>query len=369
VTILAQRCVAACGGLRRRALGPHGGWMPALPPCRSTAMDMTRKMRFHATIAGLCALSVLGGGASAKPLLLGAALPGGIDSTHNIASYEDKTGRHLDIAELPMPWANTNGYLSFGVALPWVRAVAAHDGLPMLTWEPEIGPSGAITKTEPLVEACPARLAAAAPTAPVIRYLTQYAKDVASYGKPVLLRPMHEMNIPGWYWSIGPSAGCGTIQDQDYVAAWRRIVGIFRDQRATNARFVWCINHINLNSATYTSAFPGDDYVQYVAIDGYNWGGKKWRGFDQIFAPAYRALGEISTRPILIAEWASAESGGDKAAWIADAFSRIAAGAYPRIAGLVWFDRAYPGQPPWPIDSSPAAATAYRGGAARLDAR
>ena len=324
--------------------------------------------KFHRAIA-VAGFVAIASSAGAKPPLLGAALPGGMESVRNIADFESKTGRHLDIAELPMPWADTRGYLSFGVALPWVRAVADRGVMPMLTWEPEIAPNGAATTTNPLIDACPARFATADTSSAAIRFVTQYAKDVAVYGKPILLRPMHEMNIPGWYWSIGPSTACGVIRDADYVAAWRRIVDIFREQRADNAQFVWCINHINLNSATYTSTFPGDDYVHYVAIDGYNWGGDKWRSFDQIFAPAYRELAAISARPILIAEWASAENGGDKARWIGDAFSLVASGRYPRIAGLIWFDRNNPGQPPWPIDSSAGALAAYRAAVARFEPR
>jgi Glycosyl hydrolase family 26 len=314
-------------------------------------------------ILGL-SLIAIGWSAVAAPaprrLLLGAALPGGMASAQKITAFEARTGRHVDIAELPVPWANGNGFLSFAVSLPWVRAVAAHGGVPMITWEPEIGPSGAKLTTAPLPGACPGAIATAPESAPVIRYIARYAHDVATYGKPVLIRPMHEMNIPGWYWSIGKSSACGTITSRDFVAAWRRIVAIFRHQGADNARFVWCVNHVNLDEATFTSTFPGDDATDYVAIDGYNWGGAKWTSFRRIFTPAYQAVTRVSTRPVLIAEWASAEKGGNKAAWITDAFATLASGTFPRIVGLVWFDRRNPGQPDWPIDSSVASASAYR---------
>jgi Glycosyl hydrolase family 26 len=316
----------------------------------------------RATVAGLLLLlaSHHEGVGSSTPLLLGAALPGGPNSTENIGEFERQSGRHLDILELPMPWANANGFLSFGVSLPWVQAVAQHGSLPMITWEPEVGPSDTGTGAGPLYGACPAELATADRASPVFQYLEQFAKDVAAYGKPVLLRPMHEMNIPGWYWSIGPSDRCGLIHSKDYIAAWRRIVEIFRANGAHNVKFVWCINHITLNDATFTSTFPGDEYIDYAAIDGYNWGGERWTSFGGIFAPAYQALVGVSKRPILIAEWASAEAGGDKAAWISDAFVELKAGRFPRIVGLVWFDRANRGQPNWPIDSSPTAAAGYR---------
>ena len=69
----------------------------------------------------------------------------------------------------------------------------------------------------------------------------------------------------------------------------------------------------------WTNYYPGDGYVDWMAFDGYNWGtvqtGSTWRSFTASRARSTRARGR--GKPIMIPEIASAEQGGDKAAWIA----------------------------------------------------
>lgn len=66
---------------------------------------------------------------------------------------------------------------------------------------------------------------------------------------------------------------------EDYVAAWKRIRGIFTEVGATNAGFVWC-PHVQgfvdekRNAAAY---YPGDDQVDWLCTDVYP--GKEFDGF------------------------------------------------------------------------------------------
>ncbi|MBI4795197.1 MAG: hypothetical protein HY790_05055 [Deltaproteobacteria bacterium] len=73
--------------------------------------------------------------------------------------------------------------------------------------------------------------------------------------------------------------------------------------------------------------YPGDDYVDLLGMDGYNWGTtqtmekngwqSRWRSFQEIFAPMYQELRSLSPhKPLLVFETASAMEGGDKAWWI-----------------------------------------------------
>jgi hypothetical protein len=52
----------------------------------------------------------------------------------------------------------------------------------------------------------------------------------------------------------------------------------------------------------------------------------------------------------MIGETASTEEGGDKAAWIQDAFARLTA-AYPQIRAITWFN--INKETDWRIDSAP----------------
>ena len=58
-------------------------------------------------------------------------------------------------------------------------------------------------------------------------------------------------------------------------------------------------------------------------MDGYNWSilqGHRWQSFSQVFKPTYDdMLGIFTGKPLMVAETASAEIGGNKAAWISDA--------------------------------------------------
>jgi endoglucanase len=298
--------------------------------------------------------------ASAARLLLGASLGGGLDDPSRIAHFEALTGRNMDIVSVPMPWAGKPGFISFnGSVLHWATDVSSRGALPMISWEPELW-SGAASSPAP--GACPNQLATEPESAPTIAFLHRYAREVAAFGKPILFRPMHEMNMSGWEWSVGHNPDCGDISAADFIKAWRRIVSIFRAEGASNAKFVWCVNWASMGTlpGSVTVTYPGDAYVDYASIDGYNFGGKDWHSFDQIFREPYAEIVARTRRPILIAEWASGETGGNKAAWIRAAFASIKADHYPQLAGLVWFNEAIAGQPRWVIDSSAAAATAYR---------
>ena len=61
----------------------------------------------------------------------------------------------------------------------------------------------------------------------------------------------------------------------------------------------------------------------------------------------------------MIGEFASAEQGGDKGAWIADALSKIKTN-YPRIKLFCWFN--INKERDWRINSSASAEAAFRNG-------
>ena len=211
----------------------------------------------------------------------------------------------------------------------WVDNVVRSGRLPLLTWEPWApGPA-----SQP--EYALSRISDGAYDG----YIRRWARAVGAYGRTIYLRPMHEMNGDWYPWG-------GTVDrnsPQEYVAAWRRIWRIFEQERATNVRWVWSPNHEDV-PATPGNAFeryyPGDRYVDVLALDGYNWGGAfpqygGWRTFDAIFGCAYERIARLGTQPIWIAETASASEGGDKAAWVEDMFT--AATRYPRLQAVVWF--------------------------------
>ncbi len=190
-------------------------------------------------------------------------------------------------------------------------------------------------------------------------YITRMANAMKSYGREIWIPLMHEANGNWYSWAIGDS----TVNTNDtYKAAYRRVVTIFRNQGAANVKWIFNINCTNNGAnSSYLGHYPGDSYVDYLAIDGYNWGttqswGSVWQTFDEIFLTAYNTLAAID-KPIIIDEMASTEIGGDKAAWITNSFNTIRT-SYPRIKAISWFNQNK--ETDWRINSSQAALGAYR---------
>ena len=147
--------------------------------------------------------------------------------------------------------------------------------------------------------------------------------------------------------------------------AFRHIVTIFREESVKNVKWVWTTNSSNVGENTsFTGTYPGDDYVDFISIDGYNWGNKKcwsrWKSFSQVFKKSYDALAGID-KPLFIAETSCTESGGNKAEWIADMF-KVLPEQFPRIFGLMWFSQSKSFEADWALNTSNAAVDAWKAG-------
>ncbi|MDR3686539.1 MAG: glycosyl hydrolase [Coriobacteriia bacterium] len=182
-------------------------------------------------------------------------------------------------------------------------------------------------------------------------YLTRFAQAAKAYGKTVWLRPFHEMN-GDWY----PWGTTGGNTPAQFIAAYRHVHDVFASAGATNVKFVWCPN-VDFNVVQF---YPGDAYVDYAAIDGYNTG-LPWRSFSSVFGKTYTKVAAITPKPIFIAETSCAE-GNRKADWIADMFAQIAT-SYPRLTGACWFN--VNKEHDWRIGSSASSLHAFAAGVAK----
>jgi hypothetical protein len=193
--------------------------------------------------------------------------------------------------------------------------------------------------------------------------IRQRARDVRALGAPVFIRWGWEMNGD---WSpqdgshngaAGPDSG-----PRMYVAAWRRLHDLFGAEGASNAVWVWSPNASDVPAAAWnhwTHYYPGDDYVGWVGIDAYNWGTSRpwssWTSLAALISGVYRDY--ANRKPIMIAETASAEQGGDKAAWLHAARAALKS-RFPDVSALVYFDTNK--ETDWSVRSSTAALNAFR---------
>jgi hypothetical protein len=186
------------------------------------------------------------------------------------------------------------------------------------------------------------------------RDLNTYAEAIASFHDPVIISFAHEMNAVWWPW------GYGYDTPAVFKAAWRHIVDIFRYDGARNVIWLWDVNKDALpGQATITPPhmwWPGSRYVTWVGIDGYF--NDQQDTFSNVFGPTLRSLAAFTSKPVLIAETATAP-GPDQAAQIRSLFAGVREHG---LAGFVWFD--IDSREAWHIEGRPDADTAFRAAAA-----
>ena len=181
----------------------------------------------------------------------------------------------------------------------------------------------------PLVQIDPTRISLAAIAAGQYdAYLRSYASAVKTFGDRVILSFGHEVN-GSWY-----SWGYRHTSPSAFVAAWRHIVTLFRQQRADNVTWLWTVNVMHPRGGIPSPAawWPGASYVTWVGIDGY-YRKPSWT-FASTFGPTIKAVRELTLAPILIAETSVAHKAGQPAK-IANLFAGIRAYG---LLGFVWFD-------------------------------
>lgn len=287
------------------------------------------------------------GAARVKPDLtrpwLGAYVAGSPGSFNALDSYTESVGTAPDVVMWFQDWQRG------GFNVDQMDLAASRNAVPMVTWMPTGDDWSRYTL---------ARINAGEHDATI----RKWARDAAAWGQPFFLRLAHEMNGNWYSWSPGVNGNTAS----EFITMWRRVHDIFRQEGATNVIWVWCPNVEAGPSYTPTSMralYPGDAYVDWVGLDGYNWGhDPSWMSFSAIFKPSYDTLLSFTNKPMLIGETASSESGGNKAAWIRDAFLSALPREFPRITGVVWFNENK--ERDWRVNSSQASLDAYREAAA-----
>lgn len=258
--------------------------------------------------------------------------------------YIQQVGRRPAIVMWYQSWAEQFNRWSTAS----VQTVARWGAMPMITWEP--GANGA-TDSRYRLEA-------------IVRgdfdsYIRSWALAARAWRHPFFLRFAQEMNGDWYPWGTKIGNPQGNTSEQ-FRAAWRHVHDIFQHVGASNAIWVWSPNTMYPGSTPYADDYPGNTYVDWIGIDGYNAGppSQRWLTFRALFAQSYETAAALTKKPMMIAETASSQAGGDKAAWIRNAFLSDIPLHFPRIRALVWFDKRK--ERDWRVDSSSAVLAAWR---------
>jgi cellulose synthase (UDP-forming) len=216
----------------------------------------------------------------------------------------------------------------------WAERVAAAGAVPMITWEPWRKPAGTVTDPDQrpglLRDIADGRYDG---------FIRRYAAAVAAYRRPVIMRPMHEMNGTWYPWRV---EGNGNAPE-DYRRAFVHLHRVFDRANATNATWEFSIDSLAggppTAKAELDAYYPGSRYVDWVGISGFNWGPDGaypvWRSFEDTFTPTYDVLAAYA-KPIMVSEVGTVSRGGDPAAWVHDALAALE--ELPQIKAMVWFD-------------------------------
>lgn len=165
-------------------------------------------------------------------------------------------------------------------------------------------------------------------------YFKDAAQTVRDFKDPVFISIDHEMN--GTWYPYSQNYPGSTSTAADFVAAWRRVVTVFKANGASNAAFVWSPNVPDVGNVPFSKYYPGDDAVDWIGVSFYS--GNDLRAMDTI----YRTY--AARKPFFVTEWATAPEKsrynpsypGD-AAWIQQFFAALSS-RYPRVKAISWFN-------------------------------
>lgn len=287
-------------------------------------------------------------GAAAAPKVWGI---GGVNSRSEVQGLETKAGR---------PFGAVRVFLLWDAAFPtsYHTWLAQTGRTPLISLRAQRG-DGTLVSWQAIADA--------APGSTLHNQLTAWADRIKAYGVPVRFTFNHEPEAKD-------SAGNGT--QAAYIAAWRKVVTIFRARGVTNARYLWIMtaNAFRVGSTDRRLAskwYPGDAYVDELGTDVYN----DYTCRSTSDSPWYPLTTEIEkfrqfgatkpTKPMWLAEWASTDdpaAAGRKAEWIGQAAAALQAPEYDQVIGVLYFHKFRPGTPcTWYVDSTPASMTAFAG--------
>jgi cellulose synthase (UDP-forming) len=222
----------------------------------------------------------------------------------------------------------------------WMREVAAQGAVPMITWEPWNKPFGSVhdpnQRPEVLRDIAAGRYDG---------YVRRFARKVAAFRNPVMIRFAHEMN-GNWYpWSVG----IGSNTPRRFVRAWRHVHNVFEREGALNVSWVWSIEAFAGGTPTPRSTlwhyYPGKRYVDWVGLSGFNWGPAHhnggWLSFRDVFKRVYPVVAGFN-KPVMIAETGT-DTSRDANLWMRHALKTVETD-YARVKALVFYDARNPVQ-------------------------
>ncbi|MES2285971.1 MAG: glycosyl hydrolase [Bacteroidota bacterium] len=178
-------------------------------------------------------------------------------------------------------------------------------------------------------------------------FFKEWATEIKQVDGYILLRILHEFNGDWYPW-------CTVNNDKNpqlLIKAFQHIHAIFKEQKVTNVKFIWCPNSTSFPQEKWNyimNAYPGDAYVDCIGLDIYNGAGKGvpvWRSFRKEGIENYFIVTQqLPNKPLFICETASRERQSsestlsqNKAEWIKQ-MSEALKSDMSKVRLLTWFN-------------------------------
>jgi hypothetical protein len=271
-----------------------------------------------------------------------------------VTMFEAATHKSASLIQFFQPFSECAGSSCHFDAFPItpMENIRSHGSIPVLSWSSQSIPSSLNEPDFQLSDVISGRYD---------EFIREFATEAKEWGHPFFLRFNWEMNGNWFPWSEGVNGN----QPGESVAAWRHVHDIFTSVGAGNVSWVWCpFVDPGGSLQSVRSLYPGDAYVDWTGLDGYNWGTnpaspRGWKSFDQLFSRSYEEITEevAPTKPMMLGEVGSSEVGGSKPQWIEDALGRLPS-EYPQIRAMLWFDK-FDDNMDWPIETSTSSTAAF----------
>ena len=186
------------------------------------------------------------------------------------------------------------------------------------------------------------------------------------FGTPLIVEFGTECNgewFPwnGLYHGAGKLDGFGDPTKPDgperFVAAYRRIIGTSRSERARNITWVFHFNATDWPENAWNrfeNYYPGDDFIHWIGVSAYGPQSPTDTDYESFRAqmdPCYaRLVAMAPTKPIFIAEFGATAGSPLIApqAWAGAALDDILGGRWPKLTGFSWWNEH------WQNDDNPA---------------
>ena len=183
-------------------------------------------------------------------------------------------------------------------------------------------------------------------------YFKHFAAGAKLYQGPVIIALYSEFN-GNWF----PWGGVvGTNTPQKYIDSYRYVRNFFTD--VPNVKFAWVPNSDSVPNTAANQPelfYPGDAYVDYVGVDGFDFGGADEMSFDKIFSTTLGKLQKYN-KPVYIFSMGVADS-ATKADWINNAFT-VELYKHPEVKGWLWFNENK--EKDWRVNSTQDSLTAFK---------